>query len=1140
MSDPKIRYDIEADVKGGPAVDALAGDLDQLAKVLDGEVKDRAQAAARELRELGEQEQALAAFRRLQAEAAAAAADLKRLEAGAKAFGAQIAASGVPTQQQAVRLQQLNVQVDAAKAKLDQHATALGAGTARLERYGIAAADVVGAQQRLNQSIGRVKGEVAELAPAYLKVADASDTAVQRQRAGHQALGESLQGVGNKLSALQGLAVTALGGGLAGGLVSDLAQTADAYNNLAARIQLVTGEGAAFTAAMEGVQRIAVATRSDLEATGTLYTKLAEAGKTLGLSQQQALGLTQTINQAIQVSGGSAESANAAITQLVQGLQGGALRGDEFNSVMEQAPRLAKALADGLGVGTGELRKMAEQGQLTSETVINSLRGQTDVVASEFAKLPPTVGGALQNLSTAWTVYVGNVDKASGASRSAAEAIQFLSQNLAEIGDVLATAGKGVAALFALNLAKQFADWALGAKAAAAGAATATAATTGHTASVQANTVALEANTAAKVRNSGAGLVGALMAQQQAAKGNAQALGEMAGALGRVGPAATAAGGAVAQAASKGGLLARSAAVMGAGFRGLTALLGGPVGLIALTAVYAKDLGELAAKAVLWVKGQDNLEQSTRKAAEAERAAAEAASARSAQLEQQRLAAEQATQASFNLTRAGQAQVNALVELQKRGELTNEVIANIGKDFDLSTAAGIQNAGTVLDALLQKGVITSDQFKAAWAKALDGQDLTTFGFKAQEAFGTAGRGAEQLAATMDARLAAAVQRTGVELAGFTGGMGAAATRAVGDIDTVIGGMDRLRAQGLDVAAVLTASIGQGIDTADSQEAIEAVGARIEEVRQALGDTVADGLLDQARQKADELRGALEDAKPGIHSTREAMRLLGVTTQASLDDAARKARAAYEQMKRDGTASAREMRDGFVAMAQAQIRANGGVVSEVLKLEAALHGVSLAGGAAGRGIASGMDAAADATRRAAAELQRLQALSSQNGSKGGTRHYDDQGNLREANGELVNKPDTPSKGMSDSFAMAKTALGELQLKQRAGTLSADDLKLAQAAYEGAVATADGATAAGKFLGYRRDTQRLADEAEAIFERVKAMQGGAAATTPAGAAAGTPVTINLGSSSTRVNVASASDAQALQGLLQQLTQQSARTY
>ncbi len=191
-----------------------------------------------------------------------------------------------------------------------------------------------------------------------------------------------------------------------------------------------------------------------------LFTRLTQAGKDAGLNTaaatKQSLALTETINQAIQLSGASAQASSAAITQLVQGLQGGALRGDEFNSVMEQSPRLARALADGLGVTTGELRKMAEAGLLTSDTVIKALQGQSQTVATEFSKLPPTVGRALQDLSTQWTLYVGETDKATGASAAAATAINAVSSNLRTIAGLLIDAGQATAAFIALRLAQHF------------------------------------------------------------------------------------------------------------------------------------------------------------------------------------------------------------------------------------------------------------------------------------------------------------------------------------------------------------------------------------------------------------------------------------------------------------------------------------------------------------------------------------------------------------------------------------------------------------------------------------------------------------------------------------------------------------
>src|SRR5690606_13018136 len=127
--------------------------------------------------------------------------------------------------------------------------------------------------------------------------------------------------------------------------------------------------------------------------------------------QQDALALTESINQAVIISGASAAASDAALTQLIQGLQSGVLRGEEFNSVMEQAPRLAAALAAGLGVTRGELRALANDGQLSSETVIRALRSQADVLRTEFAQMPQTVGRAIQNLQTEWLRFVGTLDQ---------------------------------------------------------------------------------------------------------------------------------------------------------------------------------------------------------------------------------------------------------------------------------------------------------------------------------------------------------------------------------------------------------------------------------------------------------------------------------------------------------------------------------------------------------------------------------------------------------------------------------------------------------------------------------------------------------------------------------------------------------
>ena len=205
----------------------------------------------------------------------------------------------------------------------------------------------------------------------------------------------------------------------------ELIQLADQFKTLEAKVKLATGEGANFVTGFEGVKQIADRTFTSVEDTGELFSRIARAGEAMNLAQKDTLQITESINQAIKLSGGSAESNQAAITQLIQGLQSGVVRGEEFNSIMEQAPRLAQAMADGLGVTRGQLREMAADGKLTSETVIKAVQSQSSAIQSEFDKLPLTTGDALTQLKNNFMLFVGDIDKQINGSSGIATTIQI-------------------------------------------------------------------------------------------------------------------------------------------------------------------------------------------------------------------------------------------------------------------------------------------------------------------------------------------------------------------------------------------------------------------------------------------------------------------------------------------------------------------------------------------------------------------------------------------------------------------------------------------------------------------------------------------------------------------------------------------
>lgn len=226
--------------------------------------------------------------------------------------------------------------------------------------------------------------------------------------------------------------------GLAGAYVSlqgamQAIRIADQYAGITARLRLMSQSQQEFNAALDQTYLLAQRTSTSFEATASLYGRVAASARDLGMSQAEALRVTEAISQSFQVSGASAGSAAAAITQLSQGLASGVLRGDEFNSVMENAPRLAQAMADALGVTRGELRQMAEEGKLTSETIIGSLLSQAPKIQGEFEKIPMTVGRAMTQVQNAFVQTIGTIDQSIGVNSAIAESLSNLAAGIERI-----------------------------------------------------------------------------------------------------------------------------------------------------------------------------------------------------------------------------------------------------------------------------------------------------------------------------------------------------------------------------------------------------------------------------------------------------------------------------------------------------------------------------------------------------------------------------------------------------------------------------------------------------------------------------------------------------------------------------------
>jgi tape measure domain-containing protein len=270
---------------------------------------------------------------------------------------------------------------------------------------------------------------------AVSSLSDVERQSRRTERAARESV-SAFERVSGSLSGVSG-AASAFGrvyGVLIGALATNkIIEVADAFTNVASRLNLATGSIEKAAIAQQRLFEISQQTRNSYLASADVFARFATSTQQLGISQDRLFGVTKTLNQAITLSGSSAQSAQAAMIQLGQGIAAGALRGEELNSVLEQTPAVARAIADGLGVPVGALKKLGEQGKITSEAVIQALEKMAVKVDSDFNRTTVTVGQAFTQVGNSAGQLISTVDKATGATGALAKSMTELSKVIDEV-----------------------------------------------------------------------------------------------------------------------------------------------------------------------------------------------------------------------------------------------------------------------------------------------------------------------------------------------------------------------------------------------------------------------------------------------------------------------------------------------------------------------------------------------------------------------------------------------------------------------------------------------------------------------------------------------------------------------------------
>lgn len=281
-------------------------------------------------------------------------------------------------------------------------------------------ADVAAALQAVRQ----MGAGVRDLGSASQDAGAAGGRVTSSMRAQQQAA----SGLRSELAQLPGMlrSIASLMGVAFG--VTEIAQASEAWAGITNRLRLVTEGNEELAQAQAAVFEIAQGSRQPLEATAELYQRVATNADALKLSGDGVVSVVDTIAKSLAVSGASSAAAAGALGQLGQVFASGAAQGEEMNSILDGAPALAKAIADGLGVAVGDLKGLTQEGKLTADVIVQALQRQGAAIDEQFGRMQATGGQAMTVLGNSFVRLVGQLDQATGAGTAFGDMIIGLSQ----------------------------------------------------------------------------------------------------------------------------------------------------------------------------------------------------------------------------------------------------------------------------------------------------------------------------------------------------------------------------------------------------------------------------------------------------------------------------------------------------------------------------------------------------------------------------------------------------------------------------------------------------------------------------------------------------------------------------------------
>lgn len=231
------------------------------------------------------------------------------------------------------------------------------------------------------------------------------------------------------LSSTAKLAVGAFAALTAGLGIREIVDYTSRWTDLNSRLVNATGSQAAASQALDAITASARGTYSSLEQTADVFVRNSMALNELGYTTNEQIKVSEALNNAMAVSGARGQQAASSLDAFAKSIARGKIDGEDFNRIIENSPRLTKALADGLGVTTGALRVMVTDGVLTADKAIEALTSQMGKLQAEAEAMPATITDAFIVLENSLFKFIGSTDKALGISEMLSKGLVYLADN---------------------------------------------------------------------------------------------------------------------------------------------------------------------------------------------------------------------------------------------------------------------------------------------------------------------------------------------------------------------------------------------------------------------------------------------------------------------------------------------------------------------------------------------------------------------------------------------------------------------------------------------------------------------------------------------------------------------------------------